>query len=99
MLQANQPRDGSWQLNSSLHWAGAERRDQGEMRKGARTEEAELVGVNFDEQLPAQRGCRPGHTSEGGQGELVALYVGYNIIIYQAIVVTVCYSFSVLCEF
>ena len=31
--------------------------------------------------------------------EILAFCVGYNIIIYQAIVVTVCYSFSVLCEF
>ena len=49
--------------------------------------------------LPAQRGCRPGHTSEGGQGELVALYVGYNIIIYQAIVLQFVDHFPQLVNF
>ena len=61
----------------SPHWAGrpgAERRDQGETRKGARIEEAELAGVDVDEHaLAAHRGCRLGHTSDGEQGEIAAV--------------------------
>ena len=34
----------------------------------------------------------------GGCWNHVALYVGYNIIIYQAIVVTVCCSLSAVCK-
>jgi len=39
------------ELEPALGWSGEE--GSGEMRKGARTEEAELVGVNFDEHIPA----------------------------------------------
>ena len=74
MRQADQPRDGSWRPNSSPHWAEAERRGEegsggGEKRGRARTEEAELAGVDLDEHvLAAHRGRRrPGRASGSGR--------------------------------
>ena len=74
MRQADQPRDGSWRPNSSPHWAEAERRGEegsggGEKRGRARTEEAELAGVDLDEHvLAAHRGGRrPGRASGSGR--------------------------------
>jgi len=81
MRQADQPKDGSWRPNSSPHWAEAERRGEegsggGEKRGRARTEEAELAGVDLDEHvLAAHRGGRrPGRASDRrrGRGEIAA---------------------------
>ena len=63
------------ELEPALGWSREEGSGiQGETRKGARIEEAELAGVDVDEHaLAAHRGCRLGHTSDGEQGEIAAV--------------------------